>query len=312
MRYGVGTYRSGGSDLRPALVLNDQVFDLGRCYQAVQGQPPSWLDENIDGALKRWDEVAGELDQLAQAASQCMSSGRLGDPISLEQLGLPFRPGRIFAAASNYVEHASEMGTVLATKAESKPYIFMKPDSSAVGPHEAVVAPPQCSQLDWEVELGVVIGRTCRHVSVRDAHKYIAGYVVVNDISARDLNVRSDFPFKFDWFQGKCFDTFAPLGPWLVPSSCIDDPMNLRLTMKINGEVMQDGKTNEMIFDPFEQISYLSNILTLRPGDTIATGTPTGVGMSRGVFLKDGDVMTANVESIGDLINPVVFETTAK
>jgi 2-keto-4-pentenoate hydratase/2-oxohepta-3-ene-1,7-dioic acid hydratase in catechol pathway len=126
------------------------------------------------------------------------------------------------------------------------------------------------------------------------------------------LNVRSDFPFKFDWFQGKCFDTFAPLGPWLVPSSCIDNPMNLRLTMKVNAEVMQDGKTNEMIFDPFEQIAYLSSILTLRPGDTIATGTPTGVGMSRGVFLKDGDVMTASIESIGDLINPVKFNKTGK
>lgn len=108
-----------------------------------------------------------------------------------------------------------------------------------------------------------------------------------------------------DWFQGKCFDTFAPLGPWLVPSSCIDDPHNLHMKLAVNGEVMQDATTNAMIFDIREQIAYLSSILTLKPGDVLAIGTPTGVGMSRGIFLKPGDVMTASIESIGTLRNPV-------
>ena len=311
MHYGLGTYR-GGANRRAALVIEDQVFDLEQVYGVLGKEPPGWLSEGIEGALKVWSVAAPELDQLARAAGRCVSSGRLGQLISPDRLVLPFRPGRIFAAAANYVEHANEMGTVLAAKAESKPYIFMKPDSSAIGPGEAVVRPSQCKQLDWEVELGVVIGRECRRVSVTEAEDCIAGYVVVNDISARDLNVRSDFPFKFDWFQGKCFDTFAPIGPWLVPKNCIDDPMNLSLRLKVNGEVMQDGTTREMIFNPYEQISYLSNILTLRPGDTIATGTPTGVGMSRGVFLKNGDVMTATVERIGDLVNHVISQAEVK
>ena len=125
---------------------------------------------------------------------------------------------------------------------------------------------------------------------------------------ARDLTRRSDFPFKFDWFQGKSFDTFAPLGPWIVPAAEIADPQQLRLGLDVNGEAMQDGSSAEMIFTVAEQISYLSHMLTLEPGDVIATGTPTGVGASRGVFLQPGDVMCATIESIGELQNPVAAE----
>ena len=135
-----------------------------------------------------------------------------------------------------------------------------------------------------------------------------AGYTVINDVTARDLNVRDDYPFKTDWFQGKCFDTFAPLGPWFVPTSCIDDPYALDMRLSVNGELMQEETTGAMIFDIGEQIEYLSSVLTLKPGDVIATGTPTGVGMSRGVYLKPGDVMDASISSIGSLSNPVAAE----
>jgi 2-keto-4-pentenoate hydratase/2-oxohepta-3-ene-1,7-dioic acid hydratase in catechol pathway len=160
--------------------------------------------------------------------------------------------------------------------------------------------------LDWEVELGAVIGRRCRHLSVDEAMDVIAGYTIVNDVSARDLNMRDDFPFKFDWFRGKSYDTFGPMGPWIVPASCFGNPHDVRLTLKVNDEVMQDGNTNQMIFNIAEQIAYLSNVLTLEPGDVIATGTPDGVGMGRGVYLKGGDVMIASVERIGSLTNRVV------
>ena len=123
----------------------------------------------------------------------------------------------------------------------------------------------------------------------------VAGYTIINDISARDLNVRDDYPFRMDWFQGKCFDTFAPLGPWLVPAACIDDPYALNMRLTVNGTPMQEERTGAMIFDIGEQIEYLSSVLTLQPGDVIATGTPTGVGMSRGVFLAPGDVMEAAI-----------------
>ena len=157
-----------------------------------------------------------------------------------------------------------------------------------------------------EPELAVVIGKPGRHIALEDALDYVAGYTVLNDVSARDLNRRTDYPFKHDWFRGKSFDTFGPLGPWLVPRACIAEPQNLRMRLTVNGETMQDGNTSEMIFSVAEQIHYLSSILTLQPGDVIATGTPTGVGMGRGIYLKPGDVMVASIDGIGSIENPLV------
>ena len=194
-------------------------------------------------------------------------------------------------------------------KAESNPYIFIKASTAVVGPGDNVVIPTQTAKADWEVELAAVIGRTTRRISVEDALDCVVGYTIVNDVSARDLTRRDDFPFKFDWFQGKSFDTFAPLGPWIVPASEISDPQQLWLRLDVNDKRMQDGSSAEMIFSVSEQISYLSHMLTLEPGDVIATGTPTGVGASRGVFLKPGDVMRASIENVGELWNPVVAES---
>jgi 2-keto-4-pentenoate hydratase/2-oxohepta-3-ene-1,7-dioic acid hydratase in catechol pathway len=200
------------------------------------------------------------------------------------------------------------MGSVLAAKSQSKPYMFLKLQDTVVGPGDDIVKPPETSKLDWEVELGAVIGRQARRIGVAEALDYVAGYTVVNDISARDLNTRTDYPFKFDWFQGKAWDTFAPLGPWIVPAWLIPDPQALGLRLTVNGEEMQKDSTKNMIWNVREQISYLSQILTLRPGDVIATGTPTGVGMGRGIFLKHGDQVEATVENIGTLSNRVVDE----
>ena len=220
----------------------------------------------------------------------------------------PFTPTRIFGAASNYIEHAAEMHTKLAEKADSSPYVFMKATTSVIGTGDTVLIPPETEKADWEVELGVVIGRGGRRIGVDRAIDHIAGYTIVNDVSARDLNRRSDFPFKHDWFRGKSWDTFCPLGPWFVPRECIADPHHLRLGMDINGKVMQDGNTSDMIFNAFEQIAYVSSLLTLQPGDVFATGTPAGVGMGMGVFLKPGDVMRAWIENIGEIENPVAAE----
>lgn len=188
---------------------------------------------------------------------------------------------------------------------ESEPYIFLKTIESVVGPGDTVVVPPQVSRPDWEVELGVVLGKPGKNVVVDAAHDLIAGYTIVNDVSARDRTRRTDFPFSHDWFRGKSFDSFTPLGPVFVPRDCLGDPHDIRLGLRVNGEAMQDGNTSEMIFNIYEQIAYLSTILELRAGDLIASGTPAGVGMGRGVFLKDGDVMDAWVEGVGELRNPV-------
>ena len=288
---------------RTCLVLEQgKVFDLAAAGISLPV-------ENLDAWLSRWPDSSAALEALARQTAQAYDAGRI-QPLAQDayRLRVPYAPGRIFAAASNFREHAKEMGTKLAERSESQPYVFMKAETSVCATGEAVMKPAETARLDWEVELGVVIGRGGRHIKVEDALAHIAGYVVFNDISARDLNRRTDYPFTHDWFRGKSFDTFGPMGPWLVPASCIADPMNLRMTLDLNGERMQDGNTGEMIFNIAEQIAYLSRILTLKPGDLLATGTPTGVGMGRNLYLKPGDVMDAGIEGIGHIVNPVVAE----
>ncbi|MDH7799119.1 MULTISPECIES: fumarylacetoacetate hydrolase family protein [unclassified Beijerinckia] len=224
----------------------------------------------------------------------------------------PLVPKRIFCAASNFVEHAEEMGTALAAKTDSQPYIFMKADTSVVGPHEAILLPDESTMVDWEVELAAVIGLRGRDIPLERALAHVAAYTVFNDISARDLSRRTDFPFKNDWFRGKSYDTFGPTGPWLVPAALIPDPQNVQLKLSVNDQMMQNGNTNEMIFTLAEQIAYLSRMLTLQPGDMIATGTPTGVGMGRNMFLKPGDTVSAEIPAIGRLTNPVELLVRAR
>ena len=282
--YALASYDADG-EIRTGICRDGELYDVQTGDAGV--------------VIQNWEQSAAELP--GTASDTPVENG-------VARLRAPFRPGRIFAAASNYVEHADEMGTVLAAKADSNPYIFIKASTAVIGPGETVILPRQSKKVDWEVELAVVIGRPGRRIAAEDALDHVAGYTIMNDVSARDLTRRDDYPFKFDWFQGKSFDTFAPMGPWIVPASAIPDPQSLRLQLSVNGESMQDATTGEMIFDVREQIAYLSTLLTLEPGDVIATGTPTGVGMGRGVFLKPGDVMSATIEHIGTLTNPVVEE----
>ncbi|MCX7196630.1 MAG: fumarylacetoacetate hydrolase family protein [Proteobacteria bacterium] len=258
-----------------------------------------------DGVLALVEEPARRSAALAALADRFATPAGRPAPLSGVRLLAPFLPQRIHAAASNYHEHAREMGTKLAERTELQPYFFMKADTAVIGPDETVLIPASSAKVDWEVELAAVIGIGGRHIAVGEAMTHVAGYTILNDVSARDLNRRSDYPFTHDWFRGKSWDTFAPLGPWVVPAGCIDDAQDLRLQLSVNDRLMQDDNSGAMIFSIAEQIAYLSSILTLRPGDVIATGTPTGVGMGMGIFLKPGDVMTASIASIGTLRNPV-------
>ncbi|ALS61582.1 fumarylacetoacetate hydrolase family protein [Pandoraea norimbergensis] len=313
--FGIATYESlapgAGADRRTALVQHGRLYDL----EAVLRHTGAGNDDgvlaaqNLTALLSDW-YVHGET--VMAAVRQALDAGVVNKVSALEtsqyRLCVPYQPGRIFATASNFYEHAAEMGTKLAPRSESSPYMFMKAETSVTATNTDVVLPPNAERVDWEVELAVVIGRPGRHVPVEQAHEWIAGYTVINDVSARDLNRRTDYPFTHDWFRGKSFDTFAPLGPWFVPRDVIRDPQNLRMTLSVNGESMQDDTTAGMIFNIAEQIAYLSGILTLKPGDLIATGTPTGVGMGRGVYLKAGDVMVAGIEGIGAIENRVVAQ----
>ena len=291
--FALATYRAGKAEA-PAVVVDNKLYDARQA-----------LPNGVAGAIADWPKAQSGLRQLGEQAR----AGKL--PAVAEgtkALTAPLRPVRVFCAAANYIEHAKEMGSVLAAKSSSKPYMFLKLQDSVIGPGDDIVKPPETAKLDWEVELGAVIGRQCRRIGVDEALDHVAGYTVVNDVSARDLNKRSDYPFTFDWFQGKSWDTFCPIGPWIVPAWLIPDPQKLNLRLTVNGKEMQKDSTANMIWSVREQVSYLSQILTLRPGDVIATGTPTGVGAAHGIFLKHGDQVEATVENIGSLSNRVIDE----
>ena len=209
------------------------------------------------------------------------------------------RPRKIVCVGLNYKDHAAEQGVELPTA----PLLFAKFTTSLIGPGEAIVIPPIVTQCDYEAELGVVIGATVRNISRENALEAVAGYVCANDVSARDLQ----FADK-QWTRGKSPDTFCPVGPQLVPAAEVADPHNLRIRAIVNGEVLQDSSTANLIFGIDEIISYISRTSTLEPGDLILTGTPAGVGVFRDPqrLLQPGDVVTIEIEGLGELTNPVV------
>jgi 2-keto-4-pentenoate hydratase/2-oxohepta-3-ene-1,7-dioic acid hydratase in catechol pathway len=216
-------------------------------------------------------------------------------------------------AGANYADHAREMRKLPADApiepSPHGPFFFLKPTTTVVGPGAEVVIPEGIAKLDWEVELAAVIGREARDLAVSEALSCVAGYTVLNDVSARDNFKReptTEPPMTFDWFGQKGWATTCPTGPWIVPSRFLADPAGLELSLRVNGEVEQRSSTAAMIFDLPAQIAYLSRIVPLLPGDVIATGTPAGVGAGKGRFLRPGDEMVATIEGIGELRNPVV------
>ena len=217
-----------------------------------------------------------------------------GEIMSLPEVTLlaPCEPTKIVALGLNYRDHAAEFGHPL----PEEPLIFMKPSTAVIGPDADIVYPAMSRRVDYEAELAVVIGRTCRHVKAEDFRAYVLGYTAINDVTARDLQ-RKDGQFT----RSKSFDTFAPLGPWI--ETAIPDPDSLMVEAYLNGERRQHGNTRNMIFGVAAQVSFISRIMTLWPGDVIATGTPVGIGP-----MAPGDVVEIRVEGIGRLRNRVVTE----
>lgn len=208
------------------------------------------------------------------------------------------RPQKIVCVGLNYKDHAEEQGVDL----PERPLLFAKWPNALIGPGEPIVLPAISTKVDYEAELGVVIGSRVRGVSVENALEAVAGYVCLNDVSARDLQFSDG-----QWVRGKSLDTFCPVGPRLAPASEIPNPQALRIRAILNGEVMQDSTTANMVFGVAEIIAFVSQAITLEPGDLIATGTPAGVGIFRDpkVLLEDGDEITIEIEGIGALTNPV-------
>jgi 2-keto-4-pentenoate hydratase/2-oxohepta-3-ene-1,7-dioic acid hydratase in catechol pathway len=214
-------------------------------------------------------------------------------------MSLPIeRPGKIVCVGLNYRDHAEEQGTAL----PQAPLLFAKWPNTLIGPGEPIVIPSITKQVDYEAELGVVIGERVRGVSEENALEAVRGYLCLNDVSARDLQ----FGDK-QWTRGKSPDTFCPIGPALVPAAEIPDPQALAIRALVNGVVLQDSSTSNMIFTVAEIIAYVSQAITLEPGDLIATGTPAGVGAFRDppIWLQPGDEVTIEIEGLGALTNPV-------
>lgn len=222
-------------------------------------------------------------------------TGRLSAPIA--------RPEKVICIGLNYRDHALESGV----EPPAEPICFSKFSQSVVGPEDAIRLPAVCQQVDYEAELVVVIGRRGRKISRADAYNYVAGYMNGNDVSARDWQLQK--PGK-QWLMGKTPDTFAPTGPWIVTRDEVPDPAKLPIMLRLNGALMQNSSTAELIFGVDEVIAYMSQLITFEPGDLIFTGTPPGVGMARKppVFLKPGDVTEVEIAGFGVLRNPVIAD----
>jgi 2,4-didehydro-3-deoxy-L-rhamnonate hydrolase len=282
---------------------------------------------NLLDVLHRWHEI---LPELARAAGGTLAGAR---PVADYVLHAPYRPGQIFCTGANYKKHVlglmrdetmhspqdAAMGEEerLASVAKrlderakhGQPYCFIKLPSCVVGPHDDVVLPRNVEKPDWELELAVVIGKRARHVSEAEAMEYVAGFAVVNDITARELVFRRGGAIGADWLSGKCFPTFLPFGPYIVPRDCVPDWRDLTIRLSVNGKVYQNETTADMMFGVERQISYLSERVELMPGDVICTGSPYGNGSAFGVVLKPGDVMEGTITGLGTQRNRCVAET---
>ena len=259
------------------------------------------LPDTIFGLLADWELSKVRLADLAQrCALQPATAGVDPGTVTLEA---PIQfPGKVLCAGANYYDHIAEMGVKDLRKEAQRLFFFFKPSRNAiVGPGRTVIYPADSKMFDWEIELAAVVGKRSKHLTLESALESVAAYSVGIDLSARDMNQAPDTFYKLDWAAGKGQDTCCPLGPRLVPADFIDNPQNLGLKLSVNGEVKQQGRTSGMIFDIREQLVILSRLMTLDPGDVILTGTPAGVGFPKRNFLKPGDRIDAEIESIGCL-----------
>jgi 2-keto-4-pentenoate hydratase/2-oxohepta-3-ene-1,7-dioic acid hydratase in catechol pathway len=262
--------------------------------------------------LGRWATVLEILEDWTQAEAVLRGIEVENAPrVDHDILLAPLRwPRKVLCAGVNYRRHIREMGGEVPTNGW-KPFFFLKPPTTTViGPSDAItVYSAETARYDWEAELAVVIGIGGRDIPAEDAPAHVAGYCVANDVSARGLHKRQSVPadaFVYDWFASKSIDGSLPLGPGITPAFQVPDPQNLRLRLWVNGDLQQDESTSDMIFSVSELIAAASQIVTLEPGDVIATGTPAGVGAARGLFLRGGDVVRTNIDGLGVLENHVI------
>ncbi|WP_322044704.1 fumarylacetoacetate hydrolase family protein [Paraburkholderia sp. J67] len=271
-----------GGTTRIGKLVGDDVIDLS----GVAGVGASMRQLLTDLPALR------EVLEAARGPAYRLDKVRLAAPID--------DPQKYLAIGLNYKAHAEE-ARAAGVPIPSSQLWFNKQVSCITGPYDPIEYPRVVEKLDYEIEMGVVIGKRCRNVKASDARSVIAGYFVTNDVSARDWQNRSP-----TFTLGKSFDTHGPIGPWITTDDEVDDPLALEMVLKVNGETRQQKSTGDMIYDIYAQIEYLSTVMTLEPGDILATGTPEGVGMALGKLLKAGDVVRAEIEALGFIENEVV------
>ncbi|MGW1028290.1 fumarylacetoacetate hydrolase family protein [Streptomyces sp. NPDC002577] len=266
----------------------------------VRRHPSLTRYSDVGAALRDWADLVPVLRGWQPAEGEPLEGARLLAPVPA--------PGKLVFAGANYHDHLREMG-VGDVPDGMEPYFFLLPPTAIVGPDDAIAIPDDPgARVDWEAELGVVIGRRVHDVPVELALDAVAGYTIVNDISARGLHARPNPlapPFAYDWLASKGRDTFVPIGPGVTPSWFVPDPQTLPVRLWRNGVLEQDGNTKDMIFSVAQLISAASALMTLEPGDVLATGTPAGVGVAKGIALQAGDRLRIEIEPLGALANDV-------
>lgn len=256
-----------------------------------------------------FDDWSGSSKQISSGVRNMMPTDAVPDAPRLPPIHYP---GKVLCAGANYFRHLEEMNVKGATKENQRLFFFFKPPRNAVvGEGATVHMPLDTNAFDWEIELAAVIGKRTRAVSVEDALDHVAGYMVSVDFCARDLNQAPDTFYKLDWVAGKAQESCCPTGPRFVPAENFADPQAIHLRLSVNGETKQDDTTGDMIFNIAEQISILSRIMALDPGDILLTGTPAGVGAAKKTFLNVGDVVVSEIDGIGRLENTIQAPRTA-
>ena len=322
----LGTFAKPDGKLFTAIVLDDTAIDLAQAAAAYHGFGRKTLtteantqNPSIQDLLENWDANFATLQEIVAFLDKDGARPGATPVKSLTPRPPVARPGKMFYAAQNFQEHVDEMiraGMSPTTgpkftgeKSTTRPYLFLKAPSCLAGAHDDIAVPSDVKKVDWEAEIACVISKRGKRIKGERALDHVAGWMTTNDVSARDLQIRTDRPgLRSDWLNGKSHDKFAPMGPFLVPKAFVPDHMNLFIRLSVNGAVKQNGNTSQFIFTPEEQIEYASDILSVETGDIFVCGTCGGVGQGTHTFISVGDVMETEVEGLGRMTNKFVAE----
>ncbi len=301
----LGTFSLFSGDLpRPGIFKGDSVIDVVSAYRFLHRRSPPWFMRSVKDIIANWEELSRHIQAISESKT-LESAGSIVIPTSKIHFHAPIlNPGKILCTAVNYFQHALEAES----ERLSEPYVFIKLSDLVAGHNESILRPKGIEKFDHELELAVIIGKQGKYISRKNALDYVFGYTIFNDISFRDRRLHSAKRYGTNWLHAKSLDVGASYGPWIVTKDEIKDPQALRMKLSVNGETRQDSVTADMIFTVAQIIEYVSNGITLRPGDIISTGTPPGTGLGTGKFLRGGDTLDCEIEGLGKLINTVKDE----